>query len=334
MTAQAKTEPVFLSVIVAAYEAEAYVEACIDSICGAGCAGIEILIVLGESSDRTNAICRSYETRGLAVCVMQDGKGLSDARNCGMKKAAGEYLTFVDADDRVDTEKFAACVRFLKQALRTQSYDVLVNDFLFADHSGKILFESGQMKNGMGRRELVRAKGTFWNAWRYIYRTAYVCGHNRYFLENHSCEDLEFAVRTLLDTRRAAFLHMPYYCYCPVRPGSLMHRKDLKMIRDFWLVERMLLSLCRKDASLLAQDMEKKLAELMVLNLPDIWEVSGCERQAVLRGYRRQSARIRRTGSWWVRLSVCLCRAGLIVPVSFCLYLAKRMRRQWRYHGR
>lgn len=369
---------IFLSVILAAFDVEPYVARCLDSVVNTGDPQVEVLVVLGNSKDRTNEICMEYEKRGLAVCIMQDGKGLSNARNCGIRRAQGIYLTFADADDWMDTKRFAAFIRYLKRMLRKSprcgDYDVLINDFIFADDSGRALFGNRQIwklkkrfahartrslkKTSGGRKKrtslaqsdgidftagsvksdgidfttaLVQSGGTFWNAWRYVYRTAYLKEKGRSFMENCCCEDLEFAVRTLLDTRRTAYLHWPYYYYCPVRPQSLMNSKNLKMLQDFWTVERYLLRLCAEQETALSRAVTEKLKELLVLNLPDIREADKKERRAAVRGYQKLLREIKRPEKRWVRGIVYLCRMGGLVPVSNLLYRIRKLRRMIKY---
>lgn len=333
---------VFLSVIVAAYNVENYVKRCVDSILQTDFSSMEVIVVLGESSDQTNLICRDYEKKGLLACVIQDKKGLSNARNCGILRASGAYLTFVDADDRLETERFASCLQYLKKILQKENYDVIVNDFWFADDRSRRLFQSRQItalhrSDGYCRRRsddvtgLVKSRGTFWNAWRYIYRVDYLKAMGRAFIEGCCCEDLEFAVKTLLDTDRVMLLHMPYYCYCPIRQDSLGNSKEMHMIKEFWAVERKLLALCSQKKTPLAQAMEEKLKELIVLRLPDLWEVDDGDRRAVYEGYCSLMKRMEMPKKRWVQITVRLCQKGYIVPVSYILYIVKYIRRKWKY---
>lgn len=335
-----ETEDIFLSILIAAYHSGSYIKTCIDSIVKADCPGLEIVVVLGESADQTNSICRQYERAGMLTCIMQDGKGLSNARNCGIRRARGTYLTFVDADDCLETKRFAACIRYLKQALQEQTYDAVINDFLFVDGKGKLLLVNRQIPLTGHAAELyhdftlrlVQSRGTFWNAWRYLYRTDYIKACGRHFQENRSCEDLEFAVRTLLDTDRIACLHMPYYCYCPIRPYSLMNSKDMEMIKDFLWMEKRLFAFCRQDGSVLAGAVAEKLKELLVLNLPDIQEIDRKEQGKVVRRYNGLIREIELPENRSLRMIFCLCRMGFTIPVSRILCLLKRLRRKWRYH--
>lgn len=90
-----------VSVIVPVYNAEAYLAKCIDSILAQDFGDFELILVEDGSTDASAAICSRYAGRYPAKIkvVRTEGKGLSDARNTGVRNACGEYVTFVDSDD-------------------------------------------------------------------------------------------------------------------------------------------------------------------------------------------------------------------------------------------
>ena len=104
-----------ISVIVPAYGVEQYLPRCVDSLLAQTYPNLEILLVDDGSPDRCPQICDDYAARDSRVrAIHKRNGGLSDARNAGMAAAKGEYLAFVDGDDYVDPEMYAA----LAQALR------------------------------------------------------------------------------------------------------------------------------------------------------------------------------------------------------------------------
>lgn len=89
-----------LSVIIPVYCKEDTVERCIESVLKQNYDNLEIIIVDDGSPDRCGAICDDYAGRYHKVRVIhQKNKGVSEARNCGIRAASGEYITFADADD-------------------------------------------------------------------------------------------------------------------------------------------------------------------------------------------------------------------------------------------
>lgn len=91
-----------LSVIVPAYNAQAFIERCLAAIAGQLTAAHELLVVDDGSRDDTFAIANAVRARhpGLAIRILrQPNGGVSVARNRGLAEARGDYIAFVDADD-------------------------------------------------------------------------------------------------------------------------------------------------------------------------------------------------------------------------------------------
>ena len=92
----------YISVIVPVYKVEGYLEDCLDSILRQTYRNFEIILVDDGSPDKCPSICDSYEKRFSNVrTIHKDNGGLSDARNCGVKIAKGDFITFIDSDDMV-----------------------------------------------------------------------------------------------------------------------------------------------------------------------------------------------------------------------------------------
>lgn len=91
-----------ISVVVPVYNGQDYLAGCIESIENQTYGNLEIIIVNDGSTDRTAAVCDSLQAACDNVRVLtMDDEGVSAARNAGTKMAQGEYVTYVDADDRL-----------------------------------------------------------------------------------------------------------------------------------------------------------------------------------------------------------------------------------------
>ena len=89
-----------ISVIVPVYNVEKYLEECIESIINQTHSDIEIILVDDGSKDNSGALCDEYASKDSRIRVIhKENGGLSDARNCGMRAAKGEIISFVDSDD-------------------------------------------------------------------------------------------------------------------------------------------------------------------------------------------------------------------------------------------
>lgn len=96
-----------ISVIVPVYNTGKYLKKCIDSILTQTYPELEIILVDDGSTDGSPSICDEYAEDDPRVKVIhQENKGLSAARNAGMRAANGEYLTFVDSDDYIEADTY------------------------------------------------------------------------------------------------------------------------------------------------------------------------------------------------------------------------------------
>ena len=92
-----------VSIIVPVYNVEKYLECCLESLINQTLKDIEIICVNDGSTDNSGKILDNYAAKDSRIKVIsQPNKGLSEARNSGLKIATGEYISFVDSDDWVD----------------------------------------------------------------------------------------------------------------------------------------------------------------------------------------------------------------------------------------
>lgn len=109
-----------LSIIIPAYNCEKYVGRCIQSLVDAmtdeDFTKIEILLVNDGSTDKTFDILMDYEERYAFIRVVdQRNQGVSAARNIGLFMSDGKYVTFIDADDYVESNLYSSVIRATKE---------------------------------------------------------------------------------------------------------------------------------------------------------------------------------------------------------------------------
>ena len=97
----AQTQPL-VSVIVAVYKVEPYVERCVRSIMEQTYRNLEIILVDDGSPDKSGEICDRLALEDARITVYhQANNGASAARNFGVSKSCGEYIAYIDSDDYV-----------------------------------------------------------------------------------------------------------------------------------------------------------------------------------------------------------------------------------------
>ena len=96
------------SVIIPAYNAEDTIERCLQSLLVQKRNDVEIIVINDGSTDKTATIINNIaSTNETVMCLHQANGGVSNARNNGLSRASGTYITFVDSDDWVTDNYFS-----------------------------------------------------------------------------------------------------------------------------------------------------------------------------------------------------------------------------------
>ena len=96
-----------VSVIIPIYNAEQHLEKCIESVINQKFNDFELLLINDGSTDSSGKICDNYVKRDHRIKVFhKENGGVSTARNLGIEKARGEWVTFIDADDKIESNYF------------------------------------------------------------------------------------------------------------------------------------------------------------------------------------------------------------------------------------
>ena len=164
-----------ISVIVPVYNVEKYLKKCVDSIINQTYKNLEIILVDDGSPDNCGAICDEYAAKDSRVKVIHKSNGgLSDARNAGMKVAAGDYFAFVDSDDWIEHKMFE---RLLNNSIKYNAEISVggVKDLLELDTGEHKIFKTtydGNIKNYVLSSEEAMKKYFYgsWAAWDKIYK--------------------------------------------------------------------------------------------------------------------------------------------------------------------
>jgi glycosyltransferase involved in cell wall biosynthesis len=88
-----------VSVIIPVYNYDRYLGEAIESVLGQTYQHLEVIVVDDGSTDRSAEVAKSFADRGVRYCH-QANAGIGPARNSGVESAEGEFIAFLDADDR------------------------------------------------------------------------------------------------------------------------------------------------------------------------------------------------------------------------------------------
>lgn len=105
-----------ISVIVPVYGVEKYIDACVSSLCSQTWKNIEIILIDDGTKDRSGEICDEWADKDERVSIFHiENGGQSRARNVGVAHATGDYIGFVDGDDRVCPEMYETLICLMQQ---------------------------------------------------------------------------------------------------------------------------------------------------------------------------------------------------------------------------
>lgn len=116
-----------VSVIIPVYNMENYIKQCLDSLVRQTNQDFELVIVDDGSTDRSGEICEEYRTVFKHIQIIhKKNEGLISARMEGLRKASGRYISFVDADDWVETD----FLEFLVTAMEENQADIVASGYI------------------------------------------------------------------------------------------------------------------------------------------------------------------------------------------------------------
>lgn len=210
-----------ISIIIPVYNVEKYIKKCLDSVINQTYKNIEIIVIDDGSTDKSSSICDEYAKKDKRIRVIhQENKGLSGARNTGLKYITGDYITFIDSDDYVEKDY----VEYLYNLIIEDDYDISACNFV------KIYEKNIDKKNGDNKYILNREQAFSMmldiennfttTAWAKLYKKNLF--KDIKFPENEIYEDIETTGNILLKINKMIYSEKPKYNYY-IRIGSLSY---------------------------------------------------------------------------------------------------------------
>ena len=216
------------SVVIPVYNVKDYLEKCVDSVLAQDCGDYEIILVDDGSTDGVSpGLCDRYALANpdRIRVIHQENQGLGGARNTGLEAARGEYLFFVDSDDRIVPHALS----YLEGQIRQTHADMYLFR-LFYDRDG-VLTPADPLRvptdvvlHPAQCPELLLESPSA--SVRVCRRSLFLEGQIR-FPAGIWYEDLATTPKCLLHARSVVALSEPLYCYL-LRDGSIMRNANLK----------------------------------------------------------------------------------------------------------
>ena len=226
-----------ISIIIPVYNAQAYISETIESVLRQTYTNWELILVDNMSGDRSLEICRTYEEKYDNIFVYQEGKkGVSHARNCGLKHAAGEYFVFVDADDLFPDEnvlkRYVIAMKRTNADIVVGNYERLWKGKHLAATSNEVFSEKDRESKDF-RFQGFFSVGTLSYVWGKMYRREFLEKNHIMFGNYSYSEDQMFNLYCYINGARYAFLQAIGYTYRMNSESiSFCYREDA---RENWL---------------------------------------------------------------------------------------------------
>ena len=209
-----------LSVIVPIYNVEKYLSKCLDSIISQTYEKLEIILINDGSTDRCGEICKNYALKDSRVkYIYKQNGGLASARNAGLDIASGDYISFVDSDDWIDTDMYETLIYHLE----TTDSDIAVcgikevfpDATRFKSNTGNISFFNitEAIESLVSPNNIVR-----FEVWNKVFKKD-IIGESR-FKDKQIYEDVFFDRKVFFRVNKMVFIDKPFYNYLKVRDGN------------------------------------------------------------------------------------------------------------------
>ncbi|MCL2078872.1 MAG: glycosyltransferase [Oscillospiraceae bacterium] len=232
--------PPKLSVIVLVYNAEHYLQCCLNSIIEQEFTDFEVLLIVElHSTDSSLEICQGYAQNDERVRIItENGTGCNAARNRGLDEACGQYIMFVDADDYILPKMFSS---MYEEASR-QNLDIFycgskkdmgnqcledMSDYMQFDNNFFAIIPQIQ-KKVMYKLAINGRAGTVWAK---LFKREFLVGKNLRFDSIAYSEDYVFNAMCVMFANLIGTTKDSYYVYCD-RPTSRMYSSEISDIKQ------------------------------------------------------------------------------------------------------
>lgn len=236
-----------LSVIVPIYNVEKYIHKCLDSIVGQTFPDMEIILIDDGSPDRCGKTCDEYAARDARIKVIhKENRGLSAARNDGIRMATGKWIAFVDSDDWCAPDYYE---RLFREA--NDEVDVFCGDGAIFEYEkgartrgsfSKPFFYDTREKLFELQKRVLYCGGDYLTMgvpWDKLYKTSFLKDNSLCFDTNlKSCEDLWFNFQVFGRARKVAGCVYAGYHYRPVTGSITKGYNPNKIQNGYDLLDR------------------------------------------------------------------------------------------------
>lgn len=246
-----------ISVIIPVYNAEKYLRNCLDSVVNQTYHNIEIILVDDGSTDNSGNICDEYATAfKKIITIHQKNQGASSARNNGISKAKGQYITFVDSDDIIDGKYIEYLYNLIKKyntKMSISSYKVISENGKSIDFGQDYMEKAISTEEALGR--LLKEQGFTVSPCSKMYHKSLF--ESIKFPVGKLFEDNGTIYKFIMECNIVAYGNKSYYSYCRRLNSSTTSEFNIKKLDLIELTDIMCNDIEKKYPNL-KETVEKK----------------------------------------------------------------------------
>ena len=206
-----------ISIIVPVYNTEKYLRKCFDSIQNQTFQDFEVIAIDDGSTDSSFSILKEYEKDKRFQIIHKENEGQAVARNLGIQKAIGEYLTFVDSDDFIEN----TMLENLYECAQKEDDDIVICDIQKETEKNSFVFKNyWNVKKDANKNYMTSHMGPVAR----LYKRELFIKNNISFKENIIYEDLATIPLLGIYAKKIGIISKPLYHYL-IRSGSTMKQE-------------------------------------------------------------------------------------------------------------
>ncbi len=212
-----------MSIIIPVYNSKEKLAECLKSVVNQTYPELEVIVVDDCSTDGSLEICREYEEKYPCLHVYtKENEGVSAARNYGLKKATGDYIQFVDSDDRLYPE----ATKHLVMRIEKDQSDLVIGGYWNEKEDKEVVCSE---KTFSKKHDFMKAFPTLFSQflihvpWNKLYRRS-ALGDALFPSDLSKGEDLVFNLQVLRYVEKISILREVLYFYHNVSDTSLSFR--------------------------------------------------------------------------------------------------------------
>ncbi len=230
---------VLVSVIIPVYNVSPYIGRCLTSALDQSYKNIEYIVVDDAATDDSMAIARDVIYKHPRKSIMKvvhhpDNRGLSAARNTGVKAATGDYIYFLDSDDEIPADAIETLAELAAKGVDMALGDIKVIGGEASDYPALKMEPGVYMGNGSILETYL--KGEWYEmAWNKLIRRRFFTEEECWFEEGIVHEDTLWSFQAAAAIQSLAVSGKKTYYY-HVHEGSITGKKTKKNILDFYKV--------------------------------------------------------------------------------------------------